>query len=74
MASVASSVDVTDVMDGQKTGVFHVRIVVLCALMLFLDGIDNQGINVCVQPYLAILQHMRSYLEHGPAAGGKNPV
>jgi len=45
MASVASSVDVTDVMDGQKTGVFHVRIVVLCALMLFLDGIDNQGIS-----------------------------
>jgi AAHS family 4-hydroxybenzoate transporter-like MFS transporter len=45
MASVATSVDVTDVMDGQKTGVFHVRIVVLCALMLFLDGIDNQGIS-----------------------------
>jgi AAHS family 4-hydroxybenzoate transporter-like MFS transporter len=45
MASVAASVDVTDVMDAQKTGLFHVRIVVLCALMLFLDGIDNQGIS-----------------------------
>jgi MFS transporter, AAHS family, 4-hydroxybenzoate transporter len=45
MASVATSVDVTDVMDGQKPGLFHVRIVVLCALMLFLDGIDNQGIS-----------------------------
>src|ERR1700724_2493353 len=45
MASVTASVDVTDIMDEQKTGVFHVRIVVLCALMLFLDGIDNQGIS-----------------------------
>jgi AAHS family 4-hydroxybenzoate transporter-like MFS transporter len=39
------SVDVTDIMDGQKTGLFHIRIVVLCALMLFFDGIDNQGIS-----------------------------
>jgi MFS transporter, AAHS family, 4-hydroxybenzoate transporter len=44
-ASGTSSVDVTDIMDEQKTGLFHVRIVVLCALMLFLDGIDNQGIS-----------------------------
>jgi MFS transporter, AAHS family, 4-hydroxybenzoate transporter len=43
-ASVTASVDVTDIMDEQKTGLFHVRIVALCALMLFLDGIDNQGI------------------------------
>src|SRR5258708_22203234 len=40
-----ASVDVTDIMDEQKTGLFHIRIVVLCALMLFLDGIDNQGIS-----------------------------
>jgi AAHS family 4-hydroxybenzoate transporter-like MFS transporter len=39
-----ASVDVIDILDAQKTGRFHVRIVVLCALMLFLDGIDNQGI------------------------------
>jgi AAHS family 4-hydroxybenzoate transporter-like MFS transporter len=45
MASFRVGVDVTDVMDEQKTGLFHVRIVVLCALMLFLDGIDNQGIS-----------------------------
>src|SRR5450631_3291718 len=45
MASVRAGVDVNDVMDEQKTGLFHVRIVVLCALMLFLDGIDNQGIS-----------------------------
>jgi len=44
-AGVTASVDVTDIMDEQKTGLFHVRIVVLCALMLFLDGIDNQGIS-----------------------------
>src|SRR6202140_4254937 len=45
MASGPPSIDVTDIMDEQKTGLFHVRIVVLCALMLFLDGIDNQGIS-----------------------------
>jgi AAHS family 4-hydroxybenzoate transporter-like MFS transporter len=44
-AGVAASVDVTDIMDEQTTGLFHVRIVLLCALMLFLDGIDNQGIS-----------------------------
>jgi AAHS family 4-hydroxybenzoate transporter-like MFS transporter len=44
-ASATASIDVTDIMDEQKTGLFHVRIVVLCALMLFLDGIDNQGIS-----------------------------
>ena len=57
MASVASSVDVTDVMDEQKTGLFHVRIVVLCALMLFLDGIDNQGISY-VAPALTQAWHL----------------
>src|SRR5258708_5420378 len=49
-AGTAPSVDVTDVMDRQKTGLFHVRIVVLCALMLFLDGIDNQGISYVPPP------------------------
>jgi AAHS family 4-hydroxybenzoate transporter-like MFS transporter len=57
MASVATSVDVTDVMDSQKTGVFHIRIVVLCALMLFLDGIDNQGISY-VAPALTKAWHL----------------
>jgi len=41
---MATIVDVTEIIDEQKTGVFHVRIVVLCFLMLFLDGIDNLGI------------------------------
>jgi AAHS family 4-hydroxybenzoate transporter-like MFS transporter len=40
-----ASIDVTGIMDEQRTGPFHVRIVLLCALMLFLDGIDNQGIS-----------------------------
>jgi AAHS family 4-hydroxybenzoate transporter-like MFS transporter len=44
MAGSARTIDVTEIMDAQKTGAFHVRIVILCALMLFLDGIDNQGI------------------------------
>jgi AAHS family 4-hydroxybenzoate transporter-like MFS transporter len=57
MASAATRVDVTDIMDVQKTGVFHVRIVVLCALMLYLDGIDNQGIAY-VAPALTQAWHM----------------
>jgi AAHS family 4-hydroxybenzoate transporter-like MFS transporter len=57
MASVTASVDVTDIMDEQKTGLFHVRIVVLCALMLFLDGIDNQGISY-VAPALTSAWHL----------------
>ena len=56
-AGVMSSVDVTDIMDGQRTGLFHVRIVVLCALMLFLDGIDNQGISY-VAPALTQAWHL----------------
>src|SRR5260370_27663011 len=51
------SIDVTDIMDEQKTGLFHVRIVVLCALMLFLDGIDNQGISY-VAPALTQAWHL----------------
>ncbi len=57
MASVAASVDVTDIMDEQETGLFHVRIVALCALMLFLDGIDNQGIAY-VAPALTQAWHL----------------
>ena len=56
-SNVTSSVDVTDIMDEQKTGLFHVRIVVLCALMLFLDGIDNQGISY-VAPALTQAWHL----------------
>jgi AAHS family 4-hydroxybenzoate transporter-like MFS transporter len=57
MASVSASVDVTDIMDEQKTSLFHVRIVALCALMLFLDGIDNQGISY-VAPALTQAWHL----------------
>ncbi len=52
-----ASVDVSDILDAQKTGRFHVRIVVLCALMLYLDGIDNQGIAY-VAPALTQAWHM----------------
>jgi len=52
-----TSVDVIDILDAQKTGRFHVRIVVLCALMLFLDGIDNQGIAY-VAPALTQAWHL----------------
>ena len=52
-----ANVDVIDILDAQKTRVFHVRIVVLCALMLFLDGIDNQGIAY-VAPALTQAWHL----------------
>jgi MFS transporter, AAHS family, 4-hydroxybenzoate transporter len=52
-----TTVDVTDIMDAQKTGFFHIRIVALCALMLFLDGIDNQGIAY-VAPSLTKAWHL----------------
>jgi AAHS family 4-hydroxybenzoate transporter-like MFS transporter len=54
---MASVVDVTEIMDSQKTGLFHVRIVVMCALMLFLDGIDNLGIAY-VAPALTQAWHL----------------
>jgi len=37
-------VDVAQILDRQKTGVVQIRIAVLCFCMLFLDGIDNQGL------------------------------
>ncbi|MGD0023692.1 MAG: MFS transporter [Xanthobacteraceae bacterium] len=40
---MAQVVDVAQTLDDQKTGLAHVRIVALCFLMLFLDGIDNLG-------------------------------
>ncbi len=43
--------------DEQKTGLTHVRIVVLCFLMLFLDGIDNLGIAY-VAPALSHAWHL----------------
>jgi len=57
MAGSGRTVDVTEIMDAQKTGAFHVRIVILCALMLFLDGIDNQGIAY-VAPSLIQAWHL----------------
>jgi AAHS family 4-hydroxybenzoate transporter-like MFS transporter len=54
---MAGTVDVTEIMDSQKTGLFHIRIVAMCAVMLFLDGIDNQGISY-VAPALTESWHL----------------
>jgi len=54
---MAQAVDVGHVLDEQKTGAFHIRIVVLCFLMLFLDGIDNLGIAY-VAPALSQAWHL----------------
>jgi MFS transporter, AAHS family, 4-hydroxybenzoate transporter len=41
---MTEAVDVGRILDEQKTGFAHARIVLLCFLMLYLDGIDNLGI------------------------------
>jgi MFS transporter, AAHS family, 4-hydroxybenzoate transporter len=56
-AQAAKTVDVGQILDEQKTGAFHIRIVVLCFLMLFLDGIDNLGIAY-VAPALSQSWHL----------------
>jgi len=50
-------VDVGQILDEQKTGRAHVRIVALCFLMLYLDGIDNQGMAY-VAPALSQAWHL----------------
>ncbi len=54
---MANAIDVGQILDEQKTGLTHVRIVVLCFLMLFLDGIDNLGIAY-VAPALSHAWHL----------------
>jgi MFS transporter, AAHS family, 4-hydroxybenzoate transporter len=50
-------VDVAQVLDEQKVGPGQIRVVALCFLMLFLDGIDNQGIAY-VAPALTQAWHL----------------
>jgi AAHS family 4-hydroxybenzoate transporter-like MFS transporter len=50
-------VDVAQILDEQKIGPVQIRVVVLCFLMLFLDGIDNQGIAY-VAPALSRAWHL----------------
>ncbi len=54
---MANVVNVGQILDEQKTGLAHIRIVVLCFLMLFLDGIDNLGIAY-VAPALSEAWHL----------------
>jgi len=42
---MAQTVDVGQLLDEQPFGWGQIRIILLCFLMLFLDGIDNQGIS-----------------------------
>jgi AAHS family 4-hydroxybenzoate transporter-like MFS transporter len=55
--TMAQVVDVAQIIDEQKTGLGHIRIVVLCFLMLFLDGIDNLGMAY-VAPALSQAWHL----------------
>jgi MFS transporter, AAHS family, 4-hydroxybenzoate transporter len=54
---MAQIVDVGQILDEQKTGPGHIRIVALCFLMLFLDGIDNLGMAY-VAPALSQAWHL----------------
>ena len=39
------TVNVAQVIDGQKVGAFQLRVFLLCAAVLFVDGFDVQGIT-----------------------------
>lgn len=54
---MAATVDVAKIIDEQKTGWPHFRIVLLCFLMLYLDGIDNLGLAY-VAPALSQAWHL----------------
>ena len=60
-------INVADVIDQQKIGLFQIRIIVLCALVQFVDGFDTQAIAY-VAPSLATAWHLdRAVL--GPVFG-----
>ena len=42
---MALSINVTDVIDTHKVGAFQMRVFLLCAAVLFVDGFDVQGIT-----------------------------
>ena len=42
---MALSINVTDVIDTHKVGAFQLRVFLLCAAVLFVDGFDVQGIT-----------------------------
>ncbi len=42
---MAQTIDVAEIIDGQKVGAFQIRAFLLCAAVLFVDGFDVQGIT-----------------------------
>jgi AAHS family 4-hydroxybenzoate transporter-like MFS transporter len=50
--SAASRIDVADFIDHVPVGGFHIRLLLICAAVLFLDGFDTQAIGY-VAPVLA---------------------
>jgi AAHS family 4-hydroxybenzoate transporter-like MFS transporter len=46
------TIDVAEIIDRQKMGAFQIRVIILCALLQFLDGFDTQSIAY-VAPALA---------------------
>src|SRR5262245_12625653 len=43
--AVQKTIDVAATIDGQRIGGFQLRVFLLCAAVLFVDGFDVQGIN-----------------------------
>ena len=39
------SIDIADIIDTHKVGAFQLRVFLLCAAVLFVDGFDVQGIT-----------------------------
>ena len=54
---MASVVDVTELINRQKVGKFHLRILILCFLVLVIDGYDAQSIGFAA-PALAAAWHV----------------
>src|ERR1700679_2491521 len=55
--SVTSSLDVAGFIDAQPVGGFHIRLLLTCAAVLFLDGFDTTAIGY-VAPSLAAEWHL----------------
>ncbi|RTL56833.1 MAG: MFS transporter [Rhodocyclaceae bacterium] len=60
----AREVNVTSLIDNQKIGAFQIRILILCALVMFLDGFDTQIVAYIV-PVIAKEWHVTK-AELGP--------
>jgi AAHS family 4-hydroxybenzoate transporter-like MFS transporter len=63
-------VDVTEIVDRQRIGGFHIRVLLLCAAAMFVDGFDTQAIGYVAPSLSAALALKPGMLGPVFAAGG----